>query len=130
MRFFRLWKYLSELHKTEYTKSFCVFSSYFRTIKDNWIKVFTDSEHSEHLKSLLIKIRIDVSNYNNIDEIKKSFQSIIESSNANDWRINFFRQPGSLIYHRFRQIAVDRDSYNKIYLPPKNITSVQEKLSY
>ena len=89
MRFFRLWKYLSELHKTEYTKSFCVFSSYFRTIKDNWIKVFTDSEHSEHLKSLLIKIRIDVSNYNNIDEIKKSFQSIIESSNANDWRINF-----------------------------------------
>ena len=74
MRFFRLWKYLSELHKTEYTKSFCVFSSYFRTIKDNWIKVFTDSEHSEHLKSLLIKIRIDVSNYNNIDEIKNVYQ--------------------------------------------------------
>lgn len=122
--------FLIEPNKTGYARSFCVFSSYLRAKRDNWRKVFADSVRSEHLKSLLERIRKDVSDLSSDDEIKKCLHSIIDSSDADDWRIHFIKQPEYLSYCRSRQIALGRDGYNKIYLLSKKTMACMHEEIY
>jgi len=121
--------YLIEPNKTGYARSFCIFNSYLRAKRDNWRKVFNDPDRSDALKTLLLKIRNNVTDYNSVDEIKKCLQSIVDSSDATDWRIYFIKQPEYLSYCRFRQIAFGRDGGNKIYLlSKKTMACMHEEL--
>lgn len=93
--------------------SFCSSEIALRTKNDNWRKVFHDFEKRKFLKKLLNSLKIDT--------IIKNLENIISTSEINDWRKYFIKNPKILEYckhlqTRFYSIKEPLDPYEILLL--------------